>query len=371
MTRPRDPNLHWIVGLRAFEESVPLWSRLVATLEAPVFQGPDWARVWLEHLGRGAEPMVLLNEGPEPFVWPFVVTRVGPYRILRSLGEGVSDYLGPLCADPRRAVVDAVDRLRGAPSVFGHVDLKSLLLPEDALTALVAGLAGATQRVYERCPFIRTEGTFSTYLEGQKKKFRANWKRTIRRTESHGKITFGRTPFDQSLFAELESVERESWKWTEGTAYLSHPGRSSFLRAVLGHAAIGGEIWTCRVDDDLAAFAVTFRNRTTRHYYLPSFKSRYSDVGTYLMGRIAEATFDSELQELDLLQGDEGYKLTWATGERAVHEVAAPGRGPLGWPALLATRARWQLAASPRMRSLRSRISRRIRSRLEPTVDVD
>ncbi|MEZ4330522.1 MAG: GNAT family N-acetyltransferase [Myxococcota bacterium] len=371
MTRLRDPNLHWIVGSRGFEECVPVWANLVSSLDAPVFQGPQWARVWLEHLGRDAEPMILVREGPEPYVWPLVVTRVGPYRILRSLGEGVSDYLGPLCADPRRAVIDAMDSLKRAPSIFGHVDLKSLLLPADALAALLAELRGATHRVYERCPFIRTEGTFSTYLEGQKKKFRANWKRTVRRTESHGKISFGRTPFDESVFAELESVERESWKWTEGTAYLSHAGRRAFLRAVLGHAGIGGEIWTCRVEDDLAAFAVTFRNRTTRHYYLPSFKSRYSDVGTYLMGRIAEATFDSELEELDLLQGDEAYKMTWATGERAVHEVVAPGRGPLGWPALLAARARWRLAASPRMRSLRSRIARTYRPRLEPAVDTD
>lgn len=360
-----------MVGKDALEECLPLWAELEARLDSPVFQGPHWARIWLEHLGRGAEPWVLVREGPEPFIWPLVLTRIGPYRILRSLGEGVSDYLGPLCADPGNAVVHAIDALQRLPSLLGHIDLRSLLLPADALASLRSGLRGVAERVYERCPYIRTDGTFSSYLEGQKKRFRANWKRTLRRTESHGKIEFGPARFDDHLFAELESVERESWKWREGSAYFHDAGRRSFLRAVLSSGKLHGEVWTCRVDGDLAAFAVTFRNRTTRHYYLPSFKSRYSDVGTYLLGHIVEATFDSELQELDLLQGDEAYKLAWATGERSVYEIAALGRGPLGWPALLGIRTRWRLAESQRIRSLRSRIQRAYTTRSTPVLDTD
>src|SRR5690606_21129011 len=121
-------------------------------------------------------------------------------------------------------------------------------IPADALDALEERLGGGVHRVYERCPYIQTDGTFAKYLEGRKKKFRANWKRTIRRTESHGNTEIGIARFDDRLFRELESVERESWKWAEGSAYLGHAGRHAFLREVLSDPTIESEIWTCRVE---------------------------------------------------------------------------------------------------------------------------
>ncbi len=341
------------------DECASRWATIADGLDVPVFQRPDWARTWLEHLGGHAEPVILIREGPDAYVWPLAVTRSGPYRVLRSLGEGVSDYLGPISANPREAVRHAAAHLLQAAKGIGHLDLKCVALPsDDSLEILHASIRGVTHRVYERCPFIRTEGTFATYLEGQKKKFRANWKRTTRKTESQGKVDIGISEFSDDLFAEVEAVERESWKWAAGSAFLSHPGRRAFLKSVLSQPAFGSEIWTCRIDGELAAFAVAFTTRTKRHYYLPSFRSRYSDVGTYLLGHIAEATFDSHLSELDLLQGDESYKLVWSTGERPVYEIAAPGAGVYGWPAIVALRMRWRLAESPRARALRASINR-------------
>lgn len=345
-----------IEGPRAIDECDQSWAVLADRLDLPVFQRPEWARTWIEHLGRDAVPWILVCDGPSPFVWPLVTTRYGPYRVLRSLGEGVSDYLGPIGPHPADAVRQAIESLSQRTSTWGHIGLKSLFVPNEALEILRSGLRGFSSRPYERCPFIHAEGTFEAYLEGQKKKFRANWKRTIRRTESHGKVETKIESFSERLFAEIESVERDSWKWSAGSAYLSNPDRRAFLRSVLAQPSMRSEIWTCRIDGDLAAFAVAFTSRASRHYYLPSFRDRYSDVGTYLLGKIAEATFSSEFTELDLLQGDEAYKLAWATGERTVYEIAATGRSAMGWPAVQALRGRWRLSESPRTHALRARI---------------
>lgn len=362
MTRGDDRSRRFVVGAGAIDECSPLWTALVERLDSPVFQTPDWARTWMAHFGgAGVEPWILVRDGEEPYVWPLIVERRGPYRVLRSLGEGVSDYLGPIGADPVAAIRDALALIGRGAGWLGHVDLKSLAVADDALAVLEGGLPGATHRVYERCPSIRTDGTFAGYLEGQKKKFRANWKRTIRRTEAQGKVDVGLSPFSEELFAEIEMVERESWKWANGTAYLSDPIRTAFLRSVLAQPGLRSEIWTCRIDGVLAAFAIAFTNRRARHYYLPSFRSRYTDVGTYLLGRIVEATFASELLELDLLQGDEAYKMAWATGERPVYELAAPGAGPFGWPAVLGLKARWRLAESQSARALRARLQRAVK----------
>lgn len=343
-------------GARAIDHCRGLWDALAERLDVSAFQTAEWASVWLEHLGRGQVPWILYREGPEPWLWPLTVSRYGPYRIVRSLGEGVSDYLGPIGADRTTAVVDALPVLSGRMTRFGHVNLSSLALEDPALSSLRSGLPASGSRVYERCPNISTTGSFDDYLAGRKKKFRANWKRTIRRSEALGTLSVAIQPFDDRLFAEMIAVEQESWKWSHGTAYLAEPRRRDFLRAVLGHAGLRSEVWTCRVDGELAAFAVCFRSRRTRHYYLPSFRSRFSDVGTYLLGRITEATCESDLEELDLLQGDEGYKLAWATGERSVHQLAASGSSLAGIPAVYLLFARWRLAESQVLRTVRERL---------------
>ena len=88
MTGNRDASVRVIAGKRAMDECGPLWTTLAERLDVPVFQGPAWARTWLEHLGGHAEPWIVVCEGPDPFVWPLAVTRNGPFRVLRSLGEG-------------------------------------------------------------------------------------------------------------------------------------------------------------------------------------------------------------------------------------------------------------------------------------------
>jgi CelD/BcsL family acetyltransferase involved in cellulose biosynthesis len=104
----------------------------------------------------------------------------------------------------------------------------------------------------------------------------------------------------------------------------------------------------------LAAFAVVFTNDRTRHYYLPSFRSRFTDAGTFLLGEIVRDSFESEFSEFDFLQGDESYKLAWATHEHAVHQLVAAGHGPVGRTSLLVLRARWRLARSERLSQFNS-----------------
>jgi CelD/BcsL family acetyltransferase involved in cellulose biosynthesis len=346
-----------VVGPRALDEVEALWRVLEADAELPVFQRLGWARAWLEHLGGGGVPWLVVGRGSRPLLWPLFLRRRAGVRVLGLLGDGVSDYLGPLGRAAGETVGPLVACLERARARFDLLDLRSLALPDDARAALRLGLGrGAFERVYERCPVIDTSGGWEGYLQGRRKKFRANLKRAARRVAAHGPMAVARERAGEALLAELEAVERESWKWGHGTAYLRAAGRKAFLRRVLLDPELPSEIWTCRLAAELVGFAVVFTTSRSRHYYLPSFRDRFSDVGTYLLGEIVRESFASGCAEVDLLQGDEGYKTAWATGERAVHELVSPGGGPLGSVAALALRARWRLARSPSARRLHDRV---------------
>jgi CelD/BcsL family acetyltransferase involved in cellulose biosynthesis len=350
-------------GSGALEIVAPLWDRLSQAVDTPVFMTLPWAAAWLRHLAPRAEPWFLVAGEPPVAIWPLALQRCGPLRVLSSLGKGVSDYLGPLSEERPVELISAfVHQLRSEAKRYDVLDLASLFLNADHLAALHRGLSRLSmERVYETCPIVSTAGNWETYLRTRTRKFRANLKRAERRANATAAADVRVEPYSPDLFAELVDVETQSWKWQAGTAYLQDPSRRRFLQAVLGDPRIPSELWTCRVDKHLAAFAVIFLGRRVRHYYLPSFDRRYSDAGTYLLQQIVRLSFGGNTSEVDLLQGDEGYKSAWATTERVVRQFASAGASLRGGAAVAALRARWRLANSPALRAVRTRIRRRRR----------
>jgi CelD/BcsL family acetyltransferase involved in cellulose biosynthesis len=345
-----------MIGEKAFVDVAPLWKRLESEKDLPPFQTYGWARAWLRHLGEGAEPWILLAGDPVAALLPLVLKRVRGVRVLGLLGEGVSDYLGLLPHDRGAEFAAAIGkRLSQETRRFDLLNFRGFHSTDGVRSELLEALGRpAAQRLYERCPHVDTSGDWKEYLGTRRKKFRANLKRAARRVEAHGEVEVAREAATPELFAEMLEVERESWKWEHGTAYLSAPAKYAFMQEVILEGRVRHELWTCRVAGVLAGFAVVFTDDRTRHYYLPSFRSRFTDAGTFLLGEIVRDSFESPFSEFDFLQGDESYKLAWATGEQAVHHLVAAGRGPVGWASLLVLRARWSLARSERLRQLNS-----------------
>jgi CelD/BcsL family acetyltransferase involved in cellulose biosynthesis len=165
-------------------------------------------------------------------------------------------------------------------------------------------------------------------------------------------VQIDREPPSAGVFEEMISVERESWKWERGLSMLREPRTRDFLRAVVLCPEIEQELWTLRVGGELGAFAIVLLGGRCRYYYLPSFRARFHDTGAHLLAEIVQRSFAEGFREVDLLQGDEPYKLVWANAERIVHEIAS-GHGVRGRAATATLRARWWLARSERLKRWR------------------
>ena len=352
------------VGRDSFEAAESLWRRLEREGGVSPFQGYDWARVWLERLGRDCEPWLLLRDEPAPMLLPLVLRRRGGLRRLALMGQGVSDYLGPLPIELDPGTVEALGREIGASRKHFHVmQLQSWYSAEPTLECFMRALPGASiQRAYEICPWVDTSGSWDDYLSSRTRKFRTNLRRRVRLAEEVGSVAIQRESASAELFEELVDVERDSWKWEGGFAMLRDQETRGFLRALLLESQNPYELWTLRVNDELGAFALVFLGRETRYYYLPSFRARYPDVGTYLLRRIVEDSFESEFKAFDFLRGDEQYKKPWTTGIRVVHEVVSAGGGISGRFAQLGYKIRWRAAQSERIRQIRKRLQVRFQA---------
>lgn len=342
-------------GRSALGDHEAAWKALERAHPVAAFQRLAWARAWAEHLGTGTEPLLVLVGDPPLAILPLVLRRIGGLRVLGLLGEGVSDLLGTVPLEVPADVFGAIGAcLRGSSAQWDLLDWKSLAADPARQAALAEGLGRRiVARVYERCPFVETSGTWERYLESRNRSFRKDLKKAERRLHERGRVSVGREEPSESLFGDFVSVERDSWKWAEGRSLLRAPKTRAFLRAVLLDQDVAPEIWTVRVNDSLVGFAVILPQGDRRLYYLSSFRAQFPKAGAFLMAEIIRDCFAGSVNRFEFLQGDQSYKLSWCQGEDTVYEIAAAGASPVGAVALAALRARWRLARSERLRRLR------------------
>ena len=90
-----------------------------------------------------------------------------------------------------------------------------------------------------------------------------------------------------------------------------------------------------------------------------TYDQAYASSGTYIVGQAIKATLNEGCTRFEFLQGDESYKMYWATDSRVVHQVVLARRNARGLSYSTGCRLRWRAARSARLRrwsaALRSR----------------
>ncbi|HET7574513.1 MAG TPA: hypothetical protein VFJ99_05300, partial [Solirubrobacterales bacterium] len=108
------------------------WERLAA-LGGNVFATWEWASAWWRHHGEGREPVLLGcrdEAGALVGIVPLYVATSRP-RVLRFIGHGAGDELGPACVPADRAAVAAATRAALAELGVGWDVLVAENLPGD------------------------------------------------------------------------------------------------------------------------------------------------------------------------------------------------------------------------------------------------
>jgi len=215
------------------------------------------------------------------------------------------------------------------------------------------------ERVYERCPCIATNRSFAELQKSRGSGLRNELKRWERRVRELGNLRVEqvRPPLDEDLLAELESVERQSWKWTQGDSAFHESSQRQFILAILRDARADVAVWLMRVSDRLVAFALVLVGHDRWYYYLPSYRKDVPNAGSLLLAKIVEAACLGGCAVVDLLRGEHGYKLAWTSELDTVYEIVWPA-SLLGRGAALLYPARWRASRSKYLRNLRARLWR-------------
>lgn len=310
----------------------PLWTNLAAT-SGNVFATWEWAETWWRHFGEGGRlALHTCLRGDEPFaIIPLYRRRIGPLELLRFVGHGAGDVLGPVCAPADRdaAATDLVEGLRD------EVVAGKVLLAERMPSGSGAEALGGELLQQEQNPSLEIAGrSWDDFLGSASKNMREKIKRSTRKLEREHEVSYEfceRADQVEPMMKTLFELHALRWGGDAGMF-----GSASMVPFHFDFAATAMErgwlrLWTMRVDGEPAAAWYGYRFGDIEAYYQSGRDPRFDrlSVGFLMLIRTIKAAFDDGMDSYGFLRGDESYKGRFATTIRTI-ETRAIGHGVIG-----------------------------------------
>ncbi len=327
----------FIRGLDALDGE---WTRL-ATQTTNVFGTWEWASAWRKHVDPDA-PIVttVISRGEVPIaVLPLLRTSNRLVRVVRVVGHGVADELGPVCreedrTDVARTLRRALDELPWAWDV-----LLCERLPADEAW----GSLGGTRLRTAPSPVLRfPDRAWEDFVRSRSSNQRQQIRRFERSLRRDHQLRFRLTTDRDRLPADLDilfALHHKRWG-NETTEFAAH---EPFHREFAAHALENGwlRLWFMELDGVPVAAWYGFRFGGVESAYQSGREPALEDrsVGFVLMVHSMRAALGDGVREYRFLRGGEAYKGRFANEDRGLETIGVAG-GLAGTAALWATKTR-------------------------------
>ncbi|HRK20381.1 MAG TPA: GNAT family N-acetyltransferase [Fimbriimonadaceae bacterium] len=309
-----------IYGFEAFEKLAATWPE-IANLDpaATPFQTLEWQRTWFKHFGSGKKPLIWTAWSGHDLValMPFVKVR-SPWRALRPMGCGPSDYLQPIVRPGfEDAAAAALAEFLVDESRKRLVDVHQLreTLPLAAALAEIAPEAKAFEQA--TCLVLELPDTYEAYLKELGKSLRYDVKKLEKPpfTDSRARVTpVGASDAVAGVDFFFEAHKKRWSKRGLPGAFLGSKIRD-FHREWAVLAAEREWLWMSRLELEGKPVGAIYAMRKggTCFFYQSGFDPAHSAIspGTLLVASTIRRAIEEGLSQFDFLRGDEPYKRRW------------------------------------------------------------
>jgi CelD/BcsL family acetyltransferase involved in cellulose biosynthesis len=314
------------------------WTRLAAR-SGNVFAAWEWNDLWWRHYGRGRalRVAVLQGEGGQiDAIVPLFVWSQRPLRILRLVGHGHGDRLGPICGHDE--VKKADQGLRDALAADPHDLFIGDWVAGDLDWARVLG--GRALRTTGYPIFRFPDGSWDAFLATQSQRFRKTARNSRNRLEREHVVSY-RNADAATLERDLNAAMRlHRGRFRQHAGCLFCGDHEPFQREFGALALERGwlRLLLLEVDGAPAAFEYGFLFQNAYFAYQsgrdPAW-DRYS-VGFLVELESLRRAFEDGAAEYRFLGGEEGYKYRFPTEDPRLETIAAPAtrRGRMATAAL-------------------------------------
>jgi len=331
------------------EELRDEWDALAARTGS-AFATRTFHELWWEHYGHGRRrelSAVRRDDGSLAAILPLYRWRERPLPVLRFVGDGVGDELGPICEPEDRAL--AARALREAAA--GRL-LVGERLPGEGWDAAVGG----SLVLREGSPLVHLgQPSWDDFLALRSANFRQQLRRReralFRDHDARFRLTSSADELDRD-FSGLVDLHRA--RWHDRTSFLRH---ERFHRAFAARALEEGllRLWQLEIGATPVAAWLGFRVGRVESFYQAGRDPAWdhASVGLVLLAHSIRAALEDGLDEYRFLRGAEPYKYRFADEDPGLETIVAAPNAP--WAAAgLAQSARLLRATRRRIRLLRA-----------------
>ena len=290
----------------------------------------------VEHFGGGRRLLTVgcLDRGGNLFaILPLYLWKRRPLRVIRFLGNGAGDVLGPVCRPERRA--DAARALRRLLDVAPW-DWEVFVGENLPGNQGWAGRLGGRVVRREGNPVLRLTGGFEEFLDGRSPNFRqqvrARERRLARRYDVRYRLSTdpGRLDDDLDILFRLHDA-----RFGADSAFAGP--RTAFHRAFAHLALQRGwlRLWLPELDGRPAAVEYGFRSGGVECFYQSGRDSGFDreSLGMAILAHTIRSGVEDGIQEFGFLRGHEWYKYRFANEDDGLESLCLV-RGPTAKAAL-------------------------------------
>jgi len=327
----------------------------VAKQTRNVFSTWEWASIWWRHFG-GSRPLMLTAcrspSGRLVGILPLYRWSSRPLRIVRFLGHGPADQLGPVAAaSDRVAIAAALRQALGERRTEWDLFLGDELLGDEGWSTLL----GATTLRFETNPTLRLDDeSWERFLAGRSRNLRQQVRSYERRLFREGNARY-RLCDDASRFEEdldtLFALHRARWRGERSLFIEQRAFHREF--ALCAFERGWARLWLLEVSGRPVAALYGFRFRDVEAYYQAGRDPAWdrASVGFVLLAHSIREALADGMREYRFLAGDQEYKQRFANTDPGLETIVL-WRGAIGRAAVAA--------------GLLSRRSRVLRTMLQP-----
>jgi CelD/BcsL family acetyltransferase involved in cellulose biosynthesis len=322
-------HLH-LEAIDSLAQARPAWEQLEEASACP-FMTWSWADAWWSRFGAGRRlhlRQVRDRGGRLAAVLPLYAERRGPVTILRFVGHGPADQLGPVCAPADRPLAArALRRLvRRTP---GGVLLAERLAGEEGVAPLLDGRVVRQ----ESSPLVSLAApTWDAWLAERSANFRGQVRRRERKVVREHGLAFRLSDDPARVPADLETLfALHDARW-QGASQAFAGGLRAFHHDFALRALASGRLrlWLAEIAERPVAAWYGLRIDGVEWYYQAGRDPAWDEhgVGSVLLAHTIRAALESGARTYRFGLGDEPYKARFATDDPGI-ETVVTGLGPL------------------------------------------
>jgi CelD/BcsL family acetyltransferase involved in cellulose biosynthesis len=283
--------------------------------------------------------LVRRADGSAQVLLPLYFASKRPLRLLRFVGAGPSDELGPLCAPADRPIAAELLR-RHARQALGSGGL--FLAERLQSTVGIGARLGGVPVKQAASPLIRIANrSFEEYLSTRSPNFRRQVRRYERRIVRQYRLEYRLTTDPDELERDMETLIRlHQARWTNGQSVAFAGALSAFHKEFARRALDQGwlRLWKLQLDGRPAAMWYGLRYAGIDTFYQAGRDPRLArlDVGFVLLCHTVRCAFEDGMDEYRFGLGDETYKNRFTDADAPLETVGIPAgsRGHIGLAAL-------------------------------------